>query len=384
MPMTRSKMLPGLGLGLIVLLAACAGAPRSAGLQSEVLATSTAVGKSAVADTLPQEFAVEPITRDSLGRYAGWPAQSQSRGYSWPKGRGGQARQINPGDKISISVWVSEDNSLLTAPGQRVADMPPMEVSPSGQVFLPYVGQINLGGMSQEKARAAIEASYIKVTPSAQVQLRSVEGRQSSASVVSGVSKPGSYPLSDAGVTVLDLLALSGGVPEAIANPQVRLQRGNTTYGISLDRMMKDTALNVGVQGGDRIFVEADERYFLSLGAAGSRAQHHFPQDRLSALDAMSIIGGLSATRADAQGILILRSYEPGDVRADGSGPRHARTIFTIDLTSADGLFSAGEFVIQPGDLVYVTESPLVGARNVLSLIGSVFGIAVQTNTLGG
>ncbi|MCF8510029.1 MAG: hypothetical protein K9G43_01160, partial [Rhodobacteraceae bacterium] len=114
--MTRSKMLPGLGLGLIVLLAACAGAPRSAGLQSEVLATSTAVGKSAVADTLPQEFAVEPITRDSLGRYAGWPAQSQSRGYSWPKGRGGQARQINPGDKISISVWVSEDNSLLTAP----------------------------------------------------------------------------------------------------------------------------------------------------------------------------------------------------------------------------------------------------------------------------
>ena len=384
MPMTRSKMLPGPGLGLMVLLAARAGVPRSAGLQTEVLATSTAVGKSAVADTLPQEFAVEPITRDSLGRYAGWPAQSQSRGYSWPKGRGGQARQINPGDKISISVWVSEDNSLLTAPGQRVADMPPMEVSPSGQVFLPYVGQINLGGMSQEKARAAIEASYIKVTPSAQVQLRSVEGRQSSASVVSGVSKPGSYPLSDAGVTVLDLLALSGGVPEAIVNPQVRLQRGNTTYGISLDRMMKDTALNVGVQGGDRIFVEADERYFLSLGAAGSRAQHHFPQDRLSALDAMSIIGGLSATRADAQGILILRSYEPGDVRADGSGPRHARTIFTIDLTSADGLFSAGEFVIQPGDLVYVTESPLVGARNVLSLIGSVFGIAVQTNKLGG
>ena len=90
----------------------------------------------------------------------------------------------------------------------------------------------------------------------------------------------------------------------------------------------------------------------------------------------MSIIGGLQDTRANAQGILILRRYAPGDVRADGSGPRHVCTIFTIDLTSADGLFSAGEFRIQPGDLVYVTESPLLGAGNILALIGSFFGLA--------
>lgn len=376
MPITGPMIWPMLGLTLF--LAACASTPRGSGLQSEVLETRTASGKSAVDDALPQDFAVEPISRESLGRYAQWPARSQGRGYSWPHGRGGQARLINPGDTIGISVWVSEDNSLLTAPGQRVVEMPAMVVSPQGRVFLPYIGQVEIAGLSQEKARAAIEAGYVKVTPSAQVQLRSVEGRQSSASVVSGVAKPGSYPLSDAGVTVLDMLALSGGVPETVKNPQLRLQRGNTTYGISLDRVMKDTALNIGVQGGDRLFVETDERYFLSLGAADSRAQHYFPQDRVSALDAMSIIGGLNSGRADAQGILVLRAYEPGDVRADGSGPRHARTIFTIDLTSADGLFSAGEFRIQPGDLIYVTESPLIGTRNVLQLIGSVFGLAVQ------
>ena len=70
-------------------------------------------------------------------------------------------------------------------------------------------------------------------------------------------------------------------------------------------------------------------------------------------------------------------------VRADGSGPRHARTIFTIDLTSADGLFSAGEFRIQPGDLIYVTESPLIGTRSALQLIGSVFGLAVRAGKIG-
>lgn len=378
MPKTGFLTWPVLGLALGI--AACGTGPRGAGLQSEVLANATPAGKSAVEDALPGEFAVEPITRDSLGRYANWPARSQSRGYSWPKGKGGSAKTVNAGDVVSISVWVSEDNSLLTAPGQRVVELPPMTVSPTGNVFLPYVGQVDIGSQSHESARAEIEEAYAKVAPSAQVQLRSVEGRQSSASVVSGVSKPGSYPLSDSGVTVLDMVALAGGVPESIKNPQLRLQRDDTTYGISLDRVMKDTALNIGMRGGDRVFVESDERYFLSLGASGTRAQHYFPQDRLTALDAMSIIGGLEDSRADAQGILILRAYDAGDVRADGSGPRHARTIFTIDLTSADGLFSAGEFRIQPGDLIYVTESPLVGTKNALSLIGSIFGLAVSAD----
>lgn len=381
MPILRPKFLPLIAVA--VLLAGCSAAPRGSGLQSEVLQSRTAAGQSAVDDALPQDFAVEPITRESLGRYANWPALSQGRSYGWPKGQGGKSNQIRPGDVISISVWVSEDNSLLTAPGERVAEMPEMTVSPTGQLFLPYIGQMQVAGQSQEEARAAIEAAYVKVTPSAQVQLRSVEGRQSSASVVSGVAKPGSYPLTDSGVTVLDILALSGGVPQNVINPQVRVQRGDTTYGISLDRVMKDTALNIRLQGGDRVFVEADENYFLSLGASGTQAQHYFPQDRVSALDALSIIGGLAEARADAKGILILRSYDPGSVRADGSGPRHARTIFTIDLTSADGLFSAGEFRIQPGDLIYVTESPLLTSRNVLTLIGSVFGLAVQANRLG-
>lgn len=372
----------GLALCAVVLLAACGSLPRGSGLQSEVLATRTAAGQSATDDTYPTDFAVEPITRESIARYAGWPAQSQGRRFSWPQDQGGQSAGINAGDSVSISVWVSEENSLLTAPGQRVVELAPMVVSPAGKVFLPYVGEITLAGKSQEAARAAIEAAYVAIAPSAQVQLRSVVGRQSSASVVGGVQTPGTFPIEDSGMTVLDLIALGGGVPEAVTNPQVRLQRGDTTYGISLERLTEDTALNIRVRGNDRLFVEADDRYFLSLGAADRRAQLFFPQDNLSALDALSIIGGLADQRADAQGILILRAYDAEDVRGDGTGPRHARTIFTIDLTSADGLFSAGEFRIQPGDLIYVTESPLLGTRNVLQVIGAVFGVAVQANNI--
>jgi polysaccharide biosynthesis/export protein len=55
--------------------------------------------------------------------------------------------------------------------------------------------------------------------------------------------------------------------------------------------------------------------------------------------------------------------------------------VFTLDLTSADGLFSAGQFRIHSGDLVYATESPVTRAQTILSLIGSAFGVAAQGAT---
>ncbi|ASM73827.1 MULTISPECIES: hypothetical protein [Roseobacteraceae] len=62
------------------------------------------------------------------------------------------------------------------------------------------------------------------------------------------------------------------------------------------------------------------------------------------------------------------------------NGPRQPRVVFTLDLTKADGLFSARNFWINSGDVVLVTESPINGTRTVLGLVGSVFGVF---NTVG-
>jgi polysaccharide export outer membrane protein len=65
-----------------------------------------------------------------------------------------------------------------------------------------------------------------------------------------------------------------------------------------------------------------------------------------------------------------------------GGGPAHPRTVFVINLTTADGLFSAGKFDIHPDDVVLATESAVSNVRTVFGLIGSVFGLASQTNNL--
>ncbi len=359
---------------LLLMLAGC-GFPRGAGFEREVLQGSVAANGETTRD-----FAVEPVTRAELARYAHWPRTGPGA-MRWI-GRQPQPanRIIAPGDTVVVRVWSTEENSLLTSPGQKSADLGTITVSSAGTIFLPYVESLRIAGMSPDRAREAIQERFLAIMPSAQVQLELQEGRQSTVSAVSGVRDPGAYPLPDQDYTVLALLADAGGIEQSMNNPQVRLVRDDQIYGASVDRLFADPALDTTLRGGDKVLVEEDDRFFLSLGATGSEAEHAFPRDRISALEALSIMEGLTEQRANPQGILILRQYPVDAVRADGTGPRHSRTVFTIDLTSADGLFSAGQFQIMPGDLVYATESPVAAAETLFAVLGAAFLLRDRAN----
>ncbi len=362
-------------LGLCLLLAAC-NTPRGAGFRSEVLAAKTATDANGNA---VHDFAVFSVTRNSLPLLTQWPGTG-TKTYPWI-GRVDQPASmiITPGDTLKISIWDAEENSLLTSPGQRVAQLQDVQVGTDGRIFLPFVGNIKVSGMAPATARTQVQDMLLNTVPSAQVQLSVVPGRANTATLATGVRQPGVYPLVDRNVSLLSLIAEGGGVPEATNNPQVRLFRGSQTYGVSLSRLFEEPALDTVLQGGDRIVIEADERYFLSLGAATRESLYPFPKDRVSALDALSIIGGVAAQRANPQAILVLREYAPAAVRPLASaealpspaGPPQDRVVFTIDLTTADGLFSAGKFDIQSGDLVYVTESPLGTATSLLGVFAN-------------
>ena len=131
----------------------------------------------------------------------------------------------------------------------------------------------------------------------------------------------------------------------------------------------------------DRMIVEEGECWFLSLLATGSKDQHPFEQDFVTALDAMAIIGGVRSSRACPEGILILREFPADALRAGDQGARMERVVFTLDLITSDSLFSARNFRIPSGDLVLATESPVNSAQTIFGLIGSAFGLARNAST---
>jgi polysaccharide export outer membrane protein len=351
----------------VMLIAGCSVLPRGAAVDSEILKEVDEPGA---------EFAIYPVTRSFLPSLQEWPRVAGRR-YQWiGHTHGSKVSVIQAGDMVNLRVWDSEENSLLTSPGQPASDLNGNLVSPNGTIFVPYIGKVKVSGRTADSARTAIQRSLEAISPSAQVQLTVVPGRSNTVDLVGGARQPGNFPMAGTDFSVLSLIAAGGGVQPNLANPQIRLVRGHEIYGTSIDVLYDNPKLDTRLRGGDKVIIEKDERYFLSLGAAGSEALHPFTKSEVSAMDALSIVGGVNDNRGDLQGILILREYPNSAVRPGVRGPRETRVVFTIDLTSSDGLFSARNFSIQNKDLVLVTESPINNTRTILGLIGSAFGLA--------
>ncbi|WP_224816552.1 polysaccharide biosynthesis/export family protein [Hasllibacter sp. MH4015] len=351
-------------------VAACDNLPRTAPVEREVVE----VASGEVAD-----FAVYPVTREFLPIVAAWPGTG-NRHLGWiPTSGGARTSVIGTGDQLRITVWDSDNDSLLTNSDPSTV-IEALTVAPDGTVFVPYVGNVEVAGLTEQLARVELQDRVDLVAPQAQVQLELVQGRANSVDLVGGVNNAGRFPMPDRNYTVLNLIADGGGVQQGMENPQIRLIRGGSIYGTSIDRLFAEPGLDTLLHGGDRVIVEEDRRYFLSLGAAGEQNQHRFPQDHLTALDAISIIGGVEGRRGNPGGVLVLREYPHSAVRPDARGPDQARVVFALDLTNADGLFSARNFRINPGDLVLVTESPVTGVQTIFGLVGSAFGLVNAAN----
>ena len=266
-------------LAAVLALAACS-LPRGAAIQSEVLNQK---------DAEKPTFQVIEVTRANVPGLATWSASGWHGHYHWPNtSHGSSSSVIRTGDRIDIIIWDSQDNSLLTSPGERFAEIKGVEVDAQGSVFLPYVNKVGIRGLTATGARAKIQERLAPILPSAQVQLNLQQGRDHTVDVVGGVGKPGAYPLPSRNYKVL--------------NPRIRLLRGSKTYEISVSQLLSDGSKNALLLPRDTVVIEQDERSFTALGASGIENLIYFPKDYVTALEAVSLMGGLSDTRCRSQG----------------------------------------------------------------------------------
>lgn len=368
MLLLRSVVKTGLLLTLCLgALAACS-LPRGGPLQSEVLRTQKN-------DNLLLNFTVYKITKSLLPQVSQWPQTGPRQITSWINHThvGGDP-VIRSGDKVNLTIWDSQQNSLLTNEASKLVELKQIKVESDNKIFIPYLDRIKVSDMTVERARSNIQERLESIVPSAQVQLSIEQGEASSIGLVSGVASPGLYPLTTRHSTILDMISMGGGINPDLRNPQIRLQRAGRTYRISARKLYAQPSLDTILKGRDKIIVERDNRYFRAFGAALTESLVYFENDHITASDALSQMGGLLDNRANPQGILILRNYSPRHV-GTGSGPNTPQVIFAIDLTSADGLFSASQFKINPKDTVLVTESPLNVVSTIFGLIGSISGL---------
>jgi polysaccharide biosynthesis/export protein len=310
-----------------------------------------------------------PVTRASVAELnrtalAAGPARS------WPHNVATLEMDVRIGDQVEVIVWDSDPSSLIMTAGQRSVALPAMRVDSAGGINLPYGGQVLIAGLSLEVARTQITNALRERVPTAELQINFAAGPNNMVHVVEGVSRPGQYPLQIESNHVLSTLSAAGGIAPSLTNPVVRVVRGGQVYEVAASALLDGSVGDIPLRGGDRLIIVQDPRRFTAIGATSAERVINFDRQEVTAIEALAMASGLLDQRADPKSILVLRSH------MTESSSEAADILYTIDLTSADGLFAARRFLIQDGDTFLATEAPLSATRTVLELIGSMVGIS--------
>ncbi|HEU0221862.1 MAG TPA: polysaccharide biosynthesis/export family protein [Paracoccaceae bacterium] len=292
---------------------------------------------------------------------------------------------IGAGDSLSITVWENTEIGVLTGLGQKFALLQETQVDLTGYIFMPYVGRILAAGKSPETLRRIITDGLRDQTPDPQVEVRRVVTGSATVSVIGSVSAPGVYPLEAQTRRLLPMLSKAGGVNIEPEVTMVTLRRGTASGQIWLQDLFDNPDFNVALQMGDAIIVERDRRSFTALGALGNQQRVPFPTRNISAIEAMGLVGGLSSQIANPSGIFVFRAEEPmiaNQVLPDRQFAEPVRIVYLIDLTKPAGMFTAANFRIRNGDVVYVTEAPFVQFTKVLSSVAPFINFAGSVSNL--
>lgn len=348
--------------------------PQGAARSSQILSGAATTPEEA----LESGIAVVHVARANVAQINGWRSSDpQDKTKPWPgSGGGATSGAVAPGDVMAVRIWDNDPNALMSGIDSKSTELGGLKVASDGTVTLPYAGRVRVAGLSEENALNRLRDELRKRQPTAEIQIAVTAGRMNSIAAVGGMTTPGNYPVPPGGMPILSLLATSGGIQPTIKYPMVRLMRGRTVYETRAEDLLQGNSADVMLRGGDRVTVVEDPRNFTMLGATGAEQVVVFDRDRMTAIQALAKSGGLASSRADLRGVLVLRDYSPQQVQS--GGPAAPSVVYALDLTSADGLFAARTFDIRPGDTVLATESPVVSARTVLGLMGSMFGINNQ------
>lgn len=187
------------------------------------LACTVAVLGCSASAPVPNAEAIQgapPIADSRIPSSVSSPVNQERLKDLWDK-RAGEDKvstdyPVGPGDVIEISVPGVDDLKDRT-----------VRVSGEGQIELPLVGVLNIGGLTEAGLRDKLKEALTKYMYSPQVDVFVKEYHSRQVAVVGAVRSPGLITLSGAGESILDAVTQAGGMTadaadEIVILPQVQ------------------------------------------------------------------------------------------------------------------------------------------------------------------
>jgi polysaccharide export outer membrane protein len=285
---------------------------------------------------------------------------------------------IHVGDTVSVTLW--EFGSGLLGPvsnatpsqpglvGAQSATVPTQSVDQSGDIIVPFAGEIHVAGRTTHQVQAAIIAALRGKANQTQALVQVVQTTDNAVTVSGDVNHPGRVPLMPTGSRLLDAISQAGGTTGKARDMLVQLTRGGVVRTVRLADVQANPAENIFLISQDLVTLDQEPQTLVVLGATNKNQEVPFGKSRVTLTEALGNGGGLSDQLADPYGVFVLR-YEKRDIaRLLRTAPlpdyleanEMVPVVYQINLKTADGLLMAQSFVMRDRDLVYVADSPSV------------------------
>jgi polysaccharide export outer membrane protein len=256
-----------------------------------------------------------------------------------------------------------EDQIKLWALGMEEISDKPLQINPGGYLDLPVLGRIKAAGLTVDQLRSELlERLSVEVRePSVSIDI--LEFGSQPVSIMGAVTQPGVHQLRGRR-TLAEVLSLAGGL-RADAGPRIKISRRMEWGKIPLPTATADAksefsvaeinlkdflavrnpAENILIRPHDVITVPSAEMIYV-IGAVakpgGFALNEH---DSISALQALSLAGGLGGTHAAGHSTILRLSPNSGE-----------REEIKVDLKRVLA-GKARDVALQPNDILFVPDS---------------------------
>ncbi|MGH8127401.1 MAG: polysaccharide biosynthesis/export family protein [Gammaproteobacteria bacterium] len=292
------------------------------------------------------------------------------------------AYQVQPQDVLQVTVWGHPEFSASGSALQALAvsggqsgnigmtdtqAQPPGEsgftVQSDGTIYFPYVGNIQVGGLTTGEIRSKLAKALSSYVRNPQVSV-TVSGFNSQTYQLSGaVSKPGLYPITNVPRTVSEAIQSAGGILQTV--PTVSISSRSSAMPLAdLAHVLyihngKRHVLNLraffldGDESQDQLLhsgdiIQVPDNSFDQVHLIGEIQQPgNYPLDngRLNLAQALGDAGGLNLTTANPSRIFVFR------------GAYQKPEIFWLDARSPEAMLLATQFQLKPQDVVYIATA---------------------------